>query len=216
MGDLTETLLKSPREPGHSRLQCVGIIRLEYDFNVGPVCAEAWIRAYTDSGVNLYCLGKNCDDLALGRAVAAAPRTDRRTGSQLLLNCLVDRLHLRRQAREDVDVLEHEPGRAAERVRERPAAGGEPGPAGRVLGVASKTRAQVRCDLFVLDLLDAEGCCQRLTRDVVGRTAEAAGDDDEVGPIGLLAQRRRDLLDLVRHDCDQADVDAGSLEPARE
>src|SRR5439155_22496239 len=121
MGDLTETLLKSPREPGHSRLQRVGINRLEYDFNVGPVCAEAWIRAYTDSGVNLYCLGKNCDDLALGRAVAAAPRTDRRAGSQLILNCLVHRLHLRRQARAEVDVLEQEPGRSAVQARERSA-----------------------------------------------------------------------------------------------
>jgi len=73
MGDLTETLPKSPREPGHCRLQCVGIIRLEYDFNMGPVCAEAWIRAYTDLGVVLYRFGENGDDSTLRRAVGSAP-----------------------------------------------------------------------------------------------------------------------------------------------
>jgi hypothetical protein len=52
MGDLTQNLLKSPSEPGRSRLERVGIVRLEDDLDVGTAGAEAWIRAYTDLGVN--------------------------------------------------------------------------------------------------------------------------------------------------------------------
>ena len=52
MGDLTQTLLKSLCEPGRSRLERVRIVRLEDDLDVGTVGAEAWIRAYTHSGVD--------------------------------------------------------------------------------------------------------------------------------------------------------------------
>jgi hypothetical protein len=38
-----ETLLKSLSEPGRSRLERVGIVRLEDDFDGGTVGAEAWI-----------------------------------------------------------------------------------------------------------------------------------------------------------------------------
>jgi hypothetical protein len=38
-----ETLLKSLGEPGRSRLERVRIVRLEDDFDVGTVGAEAWI-----------------------------------------------------------------------------------------------------------------------------------------------------------------------------
>src|SRR5256886_2209196 len=138
MGDLTQTLLKSQCEPGRSRLERVRIVRLENDFDVGTVGAEAWVRAYTDLRVDLYCLGENPDDPALRRAVAVTPGSDRRTRAQLALDRLVHRLHLRRQAGEDVDVFEHEPGRPAERVGQWAAAGGKPGPAGRILRVGSK------------------------------------------------------------------------------
>src|SRR5438874_10590038 len=44
---------------------------------------------------------------------------------ELLGDRVEHRLHLRRQAGEDEDVLEREAGRAAERVLDRPAAGGQ-------------------------------------------------------------------------------------------
>src|SRR5206468_2168708 len=80
-------------------------------------------------------------------------------------------------------------------------------------GVASETLAEVCGDLWVLGLLDAEGCRDGLASNVVGGAAEAAGNDDQVGTVGLLAQGRRDLVDLVGHDRDQADLDAGGFEP---
>ena len=178
MGDLTQTLLKSLCEPGRSRLERVRIVRLENDFDVGTVGAEAWVRAYTDSRVDLYCLGENPDDPALRRAVAVTPGSDRRTRAQFALDRLVHRLHLRRQAGKDVDVFEHEPGRPAERVGQWAAAGGKAGPAGRILRVGSKARSKLLGDVFVLGLLDAESRSDGLARDVVGRSAEATGDDD--------------------------------------
>src|SRR5207253_6340548 len=97
MGDLTQPLLKSLSEPGRSRLQRVGIVRLEDDLDVGTVGAEAWVRAYTHSGVELYRLGEDRDDLALRCPVVAAPGVDRGTGAQLVLDRLVHRLYLGRQ-----------------------------------------------------------------------------------------------------------------------
>src|SRR5437763_4733380 len=122
MGDLTQPLLKSLSEPGRSRLERVRIVRLEDDLDVGTVGAEAWIGAYTHLGMDLYRLGENGDDPALCRPVAAAPRRDRGARTQLVLDGLVHRLHLGRETRQHVDVLEDKSGRAAEGVGERPAA----------------------------------------------------------------------------------------------
>src|SRR6266487_6495811 len=119
-----------------------------------------------------------------------APGGDRGPSGEFLLDGLVHRLHLRRQTRQDIDVLEHEAGCAAERVRQRAAAGGKHRPPRRVLGVASETLAEVRGDLWVLGLLDGEGCRDGLASNVVRGAAEAAGNDDQVGTVGLLAQGR--------------------------
>src|SRR5258705_13918551 len=87
-----------------------------------------------------------------------APGGDRGPSGEFLLDGLVHRLHLRRKTRQDIDVLEHEAGRAAERVRQRAAAGGKHRPPRPVLGGASENLAAVRGALWVLGLVDGEGC----------------------------------------------------------
>ena len=106
-------------------------------------------------------------------AIGCSPRSSLGVGVE-------HRLHLGRQAGQHPDVLDHEPGRAALRVPERPAAGRELRPARRVVGVLREARAQLVGELRHLDLRDAERRRERLAREVVGRAAEAAGDDQVV------------------------------------
>ena len=76
--------------------------------------------------------------------------------------------------------------------------------------------AQVVGELGHLGLLDAERGGERLARDVVGRAAEAAGDDEVVDAVVLAADELRDRVDLVRDGRGQDDADAQRLEPLRE
>ena len=121
-----------------------------------------------------------------------------RSVSQLRRDRGEHRLHLRRQAGQDVDVADDEPGCAAERVLERARSRGEVRPAGRVLRVGGEARAQARGEIDDLVLRRFEGGGDRLAGDVVGRAAEAAGDEHDVGAVGLGADELGDAVDLVR------------------
>ena len=76
--------------------------------------------------------------------------------------------------------------------------------------------AQVGCEVRHLFLLRAERVSDRLARQVVGRAAEAAGDEQEVDERRLAAHELGDDLDLVRERRDQPDGDAERREPPRE
>ena len=91
------------------------------------------------------------------------------------------------------------PGRAAERVLDPAAADRQLRPARRVLGVAREARAQRVGELRDELLLHAESRRERLARQVVGRAAEAAGDEDEVDVGRLAPDEARDRVDLVGH-----------------
>ena len=102
------------------------------------------------------------------------------------------------------------------RVRERPAADRQLRPARRVVGMLREARAQLGGELGHLDLLDVERGRERLAREVVGRAAEAAGDDQVVDAVALAADEVGDRVDLVRHDGGEDDAHAERLEPLRE
>ncbi len=112
-----------------------------------------------------------------------------RSRAELVLERLEHRLHLAGQARKDVHVLHHEPGRAAALDLERPCAFGQQRPARRVLGRTSETRAEPRGDLRVLALRQVERRRDRLARDVVRRPAEPARHHHDVGLAPLRAGR---------------------------
>ena len=156
---------------------------------------------------------EHVDDAALGRPVGPSPGGDRRSPAHLVGDRLEHRLHLGRQARQHVDVLDHEARRSAVRDLEWAAALREQRPAGRVLGVRGETRAKSRGDVADLHLADAERGGDRLAGDVVRRAAEPAGDDHDVHGRRLLADERGDPVDLVRHHRDQRDLDAERGQP---
>ena len=120
------------------------------------------------------------------------PRRDRLLAASSSAIQVEHRLHLGREPGQHPDVLDHEAGRAAVRVRERPAAGRELRPARRVVGVLREARAQVGGEVGHLGLLDAERGRERLARDVVRRPAEAAGDDEVVDAVALAADELGD------------------------
>jgi hypothetical protein len=108
------------------------------------------------------------------------------------------RPHLARQAGEHPRVLDLEAGRPAERVVERARPAGQVGPAGGVLGVAAKARAEVGGQRLDPLLRRLEGDCQGLPCDVVGRAAEPARDDQMVDARRLATDEVDDVLGLVR------------------
>src|SRR5919201_5198071 len=156
------------------------------------------------------------DDAALGGAVRPPPRADRAAAAQLLGDGLEHLLHLGWQARQHVDVVEHEPGRSSQRVLERARAGREQRPARDVLRVAAETAAEPLGHLRLFLPRHAEGGRDGLPGDVVGGASEPAGDDDDVGLLRLRAHQRRHPLLVVGKRRDQEDVEAERLEPARE
>ena len=89
-------------------------------------------------------------------------------------------------------------------------------PAGRVVGMLREARAQLGRELGHLLLLDVERGGERLARDVVGRAAEPAGDDQVIDAVALAADEVGDRLDLVRHGRRDHDLDAERLEPLGE
>src|SRR5947207_15711207 len=193
-------------EIGRSGVEGIGISRLEDYFDVWTPGAEAGVGAYLYPGMVARGPREQDGDPALGRPVRPPPGADRRTGAQLVLDRLVHCFHLCGQARQHVDVLEHEPRRAAERVGERSAPFGKKRPARGVLRIAFEAGAQLGGDFRVLDLLDGERRGDGLARQVVRSTAETARDEDEIGAFRLFSERRRDLRELVRQHGDQADL----------
>jgi hypothetical protein len=166
--------------------------------------------------VALPALLEHPDDAALRSAVRAAPGADRTAAGELVRHGLEHRLHLGRQAGQDVDVLEDEAGRAAERILERATPSRQLGPAGDVLRIACEAGAQGLCHGRLFLLGHRERGSDRLTGDVVWSPAETAGDEHDVGLGGLPAHECRDPLLLVGERRDHQDVDAERLEPRRE
>ncbi len=93
-----------------------------------PVAVEARVRADEHARVTVLHRFQHGHDPALGRAIRAPPGRDRRTAAQLVGDELEHRLHLGREAGQHVDVRDREPGRAAQRVLQRAAAGRQPSP----------------------------------------------------------------------------------------
>ena len=193
-----------------------GIARLDDDLDLAAARVEARIRADQHAGMALGHRLEHADDPALGRPVRPPPGPDRLARPQLLGERVEHRLHLGRQARAG-----RRRCRSRTRARRRagsPAAGSRraAAPTRDVLGIAPEAGAQAVGDVGLLDLRHAERGGDRLARDVVGRPAEPAGDEHDVGRRRLLAHEGRDLLDLVGHDGDQRDRDAERREPPRE
>src|SRR5205823_2662059 len=97
--------------PRDRRAELVRVARLDDDLDLARAVCEARVRADEHARVPLAGLLQDSDDTALAGAVAASPRPDRPLGAQLVLELEEHRLHLRRQAGHDVDVLEDEAGR---------------------------------------------------------------------------------------------------------
>ena len=96
------------------------------------------------------------DDLALARAVAPAPGLDRPAGEPVR-DGLEHRLHLTRQAGQDDDVLDHEAGRASERVHERLGPAGQTRPARGVVAEAARLEPGAEDGRHLGDLLALAG-----------------------------------------------------------
>src|SRR4051812_37312469 len=191
--------------------------RLEHHRDLGPVVQEPWVASDRDRRVQARRLLEDPDDLAFAGAITSAPGPDR-PAREPLRDAVEHGLHLARQPREDDDVLNHEPRRAAEWIGEGLRSPGQAGPAGGVTGQASRPEAlpQDRCNLGELRALDAESGRASLTRNVVRRAAEPAGDEDVLDPGRLDAEKGADLLDVVANRRDQPHLDAQLGEPAGE
>ncbi len=161
-------------------------------------------------------LPEDVDDAALRRRVGPPPRLDRRAARKLGLDRLVHRLHLGRKPWHHVHVPDREARRSTERVLDRTAALGQARPWRHVVGIAGEALPQPLRHLRVVDLRDAEGGGDRLPGDVVGRTAEAARDEDQVDRARVCPDERRDRLDVVGEHGHQSDGDADTLEPPGE
>jgi signal transduction histidine kinase len=159
---------------------------------------------------------EDADDLALARSVALPPRTDRRA-TKAPRNRVEHGLHLARETGEDEDVLEDEPRRASERVGERLGALRQTGPAGRVIAEPTPREAlpQGICHGRHLLAGDTEGVRHAFARDVVGRAAETARDEDHVRARPLRPQEGSNFLDVVTHGCHQLHLDAETGKAAR-
>ena len=76
--------------------------------------------------------------------------------------------------------------------------------------------AQVGGELGDLFLRHVERVRDRLAREIVGRAAEPAGDDEDIDARRLAADELGDHLDLVGHRGEQARLDAERREPLRD
>src|SRR5207247_11202552 len=98
--------------------ELVVVARFEHDLDVRAVGTERRIRADEEPGETLAGFDEDLDDLALPRPVRAPPGIDGRPGGEPVFDRIEHRLHLCRQAGQDVDVLEHETGGPAQRMLE--------------------------------------------------------------------------------------------------
>src|SRR5919199_4278040 len=138
-------------DPGSCDAERPLVAGLEHDRHLGPVVQEARVAADAHGRMHARRLLQDRDDLALPGPVALAPGRDRYPG-KTLSDRIEHRLHLAREPREDVDVLEHEPGRTSERVLERLGAEREAGPARRVVAEAASLEALAEPRRHVRDL----------------------------------------------------------------
>src|SRR5204862_824224 len=82
----SRTLFDGVGEVGRSIVERIGIVRLEDDFDVWTLGAEAGVGAYAHSGMVSRGLREQDRDPALGRPVHPPPGADRRAGAQLVLD----------------------------------------------------------------------------------------------------------------------------------
>ena len=203
-------------DPRDRRGQGTRVRALQHHLDLRDAAFEARVRADEHAGVAVSRRLQNVDDRALRRPVPPPPALDRRSCAELIGDRLEHRLHLGREARQDVDVRDREAGSAAERILERPAPLRQERPARRVLRRAREARAERSRNLGLLDLRNAERRGDRLAREVVGRAAEAAGDDHRVLRGRVLAHERGNAVDLVGDRGDQLHLDAQRRQPPRE
>src|SRR3954451_11839445 len=204
------------REPPCGLVQSGQVRRFEHDLDLGAAFGEVRIGADEHGRPALGRLDEQRRDRRFPRLQAAPPRADRRLRPQLVRVAVEHRLHLARKTREDPGVLDAEPGRAAERVLERTRARGQRRPRRHVVRVAGEASAEVGLDLRKRHLRHGEGGRDRLPRDVVGRPAESARDDQVVDGRRLTAHEVDDPVELVRDRRADRDLHAELLEPAAE